>query len=201
MLFQERDLRLGIGRRAADDDLAARHRIAGGRRLDHPHQAPEVRPRGEGGDLAPAGGEEHARSLGQRGGGGLHVGNGNEAVGRVARESRPQQLGARHAGQLGRFRRMGGDARRERMGGVDQRVVALLPQEGGEPVGSAEAAAPHFSGQRGRHAGQAGQRGDRLQAVVTGKPRRELRRFRRPAEDEEPSHARFPPAAFPRDRR
>ncbi len=108
-----------------------------------------------------------------------------KAIARDCAPGRTPQRQQRHACGLGGPRRIGGDDRRIRMGGVDQRLEPLRHQMSAQSLRAAEAAHTHRHRLRSRMGGAARERQGHREIVAAGEALPQLPRLRGAAQNDD----------------
>ena len=173
-------------RTARKDQLASGQGVDLRGPVDRPHDVAMLRGSREGGELLPALREEDCSRRGPESVDGLLDCRDLEpAVASLARPRRSAEDDEWGTGRAAGGDRVGGHARSERMGRVDNGVDALTGKKRRQAFGAAKAADASRDWRRSRFGRRPGKRQDCRNMGLIGDPPRERAGLRRPAENEQ----------------
>jgi hypothetical protein len=154
--------------------------------VDRAHDVAMVRRSREGGELQATLSQEYCLWPNSESRDGvLHGHDLDPAVARLACPRRPAEDDERRIGRSAGCRRVWGDARSERMGGVDNGVDVLAGEKRLQALGAAKAADASRDWRRSRFGCRPRKRQDCRNIGLIGKPARKRAGFRRAAENEQ----------------
>lgn len=187
--LHERGLSGKIERRPGEQHLEMRQIRRRIGRIDAAQQIMVLRRDLEGGRLKPANGEEDpGRCRAKRQSRAGHIGHLDPAIVGCGSPGRPDDLQQRNASLPGCLHGIGGDARREGMRRIDQKIECLGPERCGKPLDAAKAADPKRQRLGGRRSGASGKRKRRLDPRQTGESAGERSRLTGSSQNEQALH-------------